>query len=60
VRGDDDKWFRALPEYVGCYCGKRNGLQDDCRRILCQGRRECFTNPPTCLPSQGVWSLLHP
>jgi hypothetical protein len=56
----DRPWCRVRPEYIGCCCGKKNGLQDDCRRSLCQGRPECLTDPPTCLPSQGVWSLSHP
>jgi hypothetical protein len=47
------------PQIIGgilyhCECGKRNGLQDGCRIALCQGRPECLTNPPMCLPSGGL------
>ncbi|KAB0794865.1 hypothetical protein PPYR_11704 [Photinus pyralis] len=39
--------------YVGCDCGKKNGLQDDCRRTQCQGSPACLAKPePTCCPSQ--------
>jgi hypothetical protein len=60
VKVDGKKWSPAQPDNRICYCGKRNGLQDDCRRTLCQGRPECFTDPPSCRPSQGVYSLAHP
>ena len=40
--------------YTGCDCNKRNGLQHDCKRTLCQGRPECLTKPdPMCIPSGG-------
>jgi hypothetical protein len=39
--------------YSTCDCTRRNGLQDDCGKFLCQGRRECLTNPPMCVPSGG-------
>jgi hypothetical protein len=47
------------PQIIGgilyhCECAKRNGLQDACRIALCQGRPECLTNPPMCLPSGGL------
>lgn len=38
--------------YIGCDCEKRNGLQDECQRSLCQGSPECATIPPTCAPSE--------
>lgn len=39
--------------YVGCDCGKRNGLQDDCPRSDCHGSPECLTKPdPTCCPAR--------
>jgi hypothetical protein len=40
--------------YSRCDCSKRNGLQNDCQRIECQGRPECSTNPPSCIPSGGL------
>lgn len=37
---------------VGCTCLKRNGMQHDCQRKDCQGRKECLKFPaPVCLPS---------
>jgi hypothetical protein len=40
--------------YPRCDCSKRNGLQDDCERTLCQGRPECLTDPPMCIPGGGL------
>lgn len=40
--------------YSSCDCTKRNGLQSDCGRFLCMGRQECLTNPPMCIPSEGL------
>ena len=40
--------------YSGCDCNRRNGLQHDCKRMLCRGRPECLTKPePMCIPSGG-------
>ncbi|XP_022191442.2 uncharacterized protein LOC111049626 [Nilaparvata lugens] len=37
-----------------CECGKRNGLQDDCRRWSCRGSPQCRTTPlPKCKPFLG-------
>ncbi|CAH0554654.1 unnamed protein product [Brassicogethes aeneus] len=36
--------------FLGCYCCKKNGLQDDCPRAECQGSPPCLTKPPTCGP----------
>lgn len=45
--------LRASKLYVGCYCEKRNGLQDDCPRAECHGKPECLTKPnPICGPSE--------
>ncbi|KAG5876712.1 hypothetical protein JTB14_038029 [Gonioctena quinquepunctata] len=44
--------LRASILYTGCDCEKRDGLQDDCLRTDCRGSPECFTNPPTCGPSE--------
>jgi hypothetical protein len=41
--------------YNSCDCRRRNGLQNDCRQTYCHGRPECLTDPPTCLPSRGIW-----
>jgi hypothetical protein len=54
------KWVRKLERaaeglYNSCDCRRRNGLQNDCRIISCHGRPECLTDPPTCLPSRGIW-----
>jgi hypothetical protein len=54
------RWIRKLDPggpgvYTTCDCRRRNGLQDDCRLNLCHGRPECLTDPPTCIPSQGIW-----
>jgi hypothetical protein len=51
------------PQVIGgilyrCECSRRNGLQDDCKRTLCQGRPECLTNPPMCIPSGGLGFIL--
>jgi hypothetical protein len=40
--------------YNRCDCVKRNGLQDDCQRVLCQGRPACLTDPPMCIPGGGI------
>jgi hypothetical protein len=40
--------------YPRCDCSKKNGLQDDCERTLCQGRPECLTDPPMCIPGGGL------
>ncbi|KAL9925022.1 uncharacterized protein ACN2A1_010642 [Glossina fuscipes fuscipes] len=38
--------------YTTCDCIKRNGLQDKCRRSLCQGRSACMSFPtPNRCPS---------
>jgi hypothetical protein len=52
------RWIKKLDKgapgvYTTCDCGRRNGLQDDCKLTLCHGRPECLTDPPTCIPSQG-------
>jgi hypothetical protein len=36
-----------------CICRKNNGLQHECMLSLCNGRPECLTNPPVCIPSGG-------
>ncbi|GAB0091137.1 hypothetical protein DMENIID0001_059460 [Sergentomyia squamirostris] len=39
--------------YTNCDCSKRNGLQDDCRMSMCQGKKDCLTCPePDCLPAK--------
>ena len=38
--------------YHGCVCGKRNGLQDQCRRWDCRGFPFCCSNG-LCKPSGG-------
>jgi hypothetical protein len=40
--------------YNRCDCSRRNGLQNDCQRMECQGRPECLTYPPSCIPSGGI------
>lgn len=45
--------LRASKLYIGCFCEKRDGLQDDCPRTECHGKPECLTQPyPTCGPSE--------
>ncbi|XP_059622568.1 uncharacterized protein LOC132265807 isoform X2 [Phlebotomus argentipes] len=45
--------LRSSILYTVCECGKRNGLQDDCRKSLCQGRSSCLKKPePECLPAR--------
>ncbi|KAK9512458.1 hypothetical protein O3M35_000889 [Rhynocoris fuscipes] len=40
--------------YSGCYCWKKNGMQDDCPRWDCAGRPECRVKPlPVCPPSMN-------
>lgn len=40
--------------YFGCACPKRNGLQDECRRLDCRGKDCCLSQPVTkCRPSGG-------
>lgn len=40
--------------YSGCACPKRNGLQDECRRLDCKGRDCCRAQPVAkCRPSGG-------
>lgn len=37
----------------GCDCVKRNGLQDQCKRVECRGRPECLIKPePQCIPAK--------
>lgn len=37
---------------VGCQCTKRNGMQADCERKLCRGKKACLQLPtPMCVPS---------
>ncbi|XP_024217192.1 uncharacterized protein [Halyomorpha halys] len=44
--------LRGSKMLVGCTCLKRNGMQHDCQRSQCQGRRECLKFPaPVCQPS---------
>ncbi|XP_034247004.1 uncharacterized protein LOC117648571 [Thrips palmi] len=40
--------------HFGCVCPKRNGLQDECRRLDCKGK-DCCTSQPVakCRPSGG-------
>ncbi|XP_063704443.1 keratin-associated protein 4-6-like [Culicoides brevitarsis] len=39
--------------YSKCDCVKRNGLQYDCPRAMCQGQPCCLTLPnPSCCPSK--------
>jgi hypothetical protein len=40
--------------YTNCDCTRRNGLQSDCGRFRCRGRKECLSNPPTCIHSRGI------
>jgi hypothetical protein len=49
-----DQELRGGVFHNGCDCSKRNGLQDDCQRIECQGRPECLTDPPMCIPGGGI------
>jgi hypothetical protein len=49
-----DQELRGGVFHSGCDCSKRNGLQDDCQRIECQGRPECLTDPPMCIPAGGI------
>nr|CAH7754320.1 unnamed protein product [Callosobruchus chinensis] len=44
--------LRASILYTGCYCEKKDGLQDDCPRTGCHGSPECLTQPPSCGPSE--------
>ncbi|XP_075213610.1 uncharacterized protein LOC142319821 [Lycorma delicatula] len=38
-----------------CDCGKRNGLQDECRRWNCRGSPKCRITPfPECDPFKGL------
>lgn len=38
--------------YTSCGCSRRNGLQYDCQRSACQGRKVCVRKPfPKCCPS---------
>lgn len=42
--------------YTKCDCVKRNGLQHDCPRSMCQGQSCCMTKPyPGCCPSKYMW-----
>lgn len=44
--------LRGSKMLVGCTCLKRNGMQHDCQRSQCQGKRECLKFPaPVCQPS---------
>lgn len=44
--------LRAGILYTTCGCCRRNGLQYDCPRSECQGRKICITKPfPKCCPS---------
>ena len=44
--------LRGSKMYVGCDCLKRNGMQHDCPRNECQGKKECLKFPaPVCQPS---------
>lgn len=45
--------LRAGILYTTCGCCRRNGLQYDCPRSECQGRKICLVKPfPKCCPSQ--------
>jgi hypothetical protein len=60
IRQKPVRWVKRLDRggeglYTSCDCRRRNGLQDDCRQTLCHGRPECLRDPPTCLPSSGIW-----
>ncbi|XP_037924132.1 uncharacterized protein LOC119659885 isoform X2 [Hermetia illucens] len=45
--------------YTRCECIRRNGLQQDCPRRLCQGKPCCLTTPdPRCCPAKHAKRLL--
>ncbi|KAG8257038.1 uncharacterized protein LOC124356321 [Homalodisca vitripennis] len=44
-----------------CDCVRRNGMQDKCELLQCQGRPLCLTTPvPLCPPSGGAGLLVTP
>jgi hypothetical protein len=54
VKKKKERQLRGGVFYNNCHCTKRNGLQSDCPNDGCQGRPECLTDPPMCIPGGGI------